>query len=144
MTSAHRPADIRVDALMTLIAPDGTGVPVPAELRYWRGDPYAVHVGFDTGEAARITWTFARQLLQDGLRQLSGSGDVHVAPSPGPAAAALLCLGLSSPSGQATFEVGRSEVTQFLRATFDLVPVGAETDELDLDAELTSLLARNS
>lgn len=145
MTSAQYPTDVRVDVLTTLTAPDGVGLPVPAELSYRRGDPYAVHIRFDTSEDARVVWTFARDLLAEGLRRPSGLGDVRVAPGVGPCGTAnQVHLTLSSPTGTATFELDHDEVTRFLRSTLSLVPAGAEAGQFDLDAELAGVLARNT
>lgn len=144
MTSAQRPVDVRADAVSTLLVPDGPRVPVPTQFGYRRGDPYAVHICFDTGEKGRVVWTFARELLTEGMRQPTGLGDVHLSPVRGPAGTARLRLGLSSPTGAATFELPRHEVARFLSATWTLVPPGTETDQLNLDAELASVLASNT
>lgn len=143
MTSPQ-PADVRADAVSTLLVPDGPGVPVPTQFGYRRVDPYAVHVCFDTGAKARVIWTFARELLAEGMRQPIGLGDVNLAPVRGPAGTGRLRLRLSSPTGEATFELPRHDVARFLRATFTLVPPGAEADQLNLDAELASVLASNT
>lgn len=141
MTSAQPPADVQADAVTTLMVPEGPGLPVPARMSFWRSDPFAVHLGFDTGDNALVIWTFARDLLDAGTREATGLGDVQVAPARSDGSR--LVMGLSSPTGQATFELDRSTVQNFLATTFALVPTGHESDHLDVDAELQSVLAGN-
>jgi len=52
-----------------------------------------------------------------------------------------VALALSSPDGNALFEVPRSVLVRFLRRTYVAVPRGRETDYLDLDAAVIRLLA---
>ena len=52
-----------------------------------------------------------------------------------------VALALSSPDGNALFEVPRSVLVRFLRRTYVVVPRGRETDHLDVDAALVRLLA---
>ncbi len=141
MTSVQPPADVQADVVTTLVVPDGPGLPVPVRMSFWRSDPFAVHLGFDTGDHALVTWTFARELLDKGTREPTGLGDVQVTPAT--PEGRRLVVGLSSPTGQATFELDRSAVQNFLGATFALVPAGHESDQLDVDAELESVLAGN-
>ena len=116
----------------------GTALPVRAAMRYEKSDPYAVHVEFRTGEEP-VVWTFARQLLTDGVARMVGDGDVKVWPGRDDGQH-VVCIALSSPSGRALFEAPLSEVVSFLSRTYELVPTGLESDHLDLDAELTALL----
>ena len=51
-----------------------------------------------------------------------------------------MCLSLSSPSGKALFEVPLPELVDFLGQTYAAVPTGAESNHLDVDAELALLL----
>jgi hypothetical protein len=48
---------------------------------------------------------------------------------------------LSSPDGNALFEVPRSVLVRFLRRTYVVVARGRETDHLDVDAAVNRLLA---
>lgn len=137
-----QPVTIEVDTSMRLVAPDFATLAVRASLRYDQRDPYAVHVVFhpdgDGGES--ISWSFARELLATGLTEPSGIGDVRVWPWSTPRGEAI-ALALSSPDGNALFEVPRNVLTRFLRRTYGVVPRGREADHLDVDAALTRLLA---
>ena len=121
---------------------------VPALLRYEPSDPFAVRIAFgDVGDqnatvdpdGGGIAWLVSRELLQSGLDQPAGDGDVRVWPAS--AAADVLFLHLRAPSGEALFELSRATVAAFLRQTESLVPTGSETDLLDLDDELQVLLS---
>lgn len=141
--SARHPATVTAELELALVAPDGQGLPVPAVLRYESVDPYAVHVGFRTGADEIVEWTFARQLLGDGITRRVGEGDVQVWPL-GPSETrgheSVVCLSLCSPSGAALFEAPLGAVATFLSRTYGTCPVGSESDFVDVDAELALLL----
>lgn len=127
---------------LRLVVPGASSLPVVAGVRYDASDPYAVHVGFHTGAAeddSIVEWTFARQLLTDGVTRPVGEGDVQVWPSHS-ASSPVVCLALSSPSGRALFEVPLADLVEFLTDTYTAVPTGAESSFVDLDAELALLL----
>ncbi len=139
--SAIRPTTVEVETSLRLVAPDATALPVRASLRYDPEDPYAVHVLFhaETAGGEPVSWSFARDLLMTGLDEPAGIGDVRVWPwvgDEGPVAA----LALSSPDGHALFEVPRESLESFLARTYAQVPLGAESDHLDMDATLANLL----
>jgi hypothetical protein len=87
-----------------------------------------------------VSWSFARELLFTGLDEPAGIGDVRVWPWNGPRGD-FVALALSSPDGNALFEVPRSVLVRFLRRTYSAVPRGHETDHLDVDNAVSRLLA---
>lgn len=109
-------------------------LPVGTRLTYEPNDPYAVQMSFRTGDG-QVTWTFARDLLFDGLRRPTGEGDVHLEPD-----ADTVRLVLSAPAGSAEFALDAFDVAVFLEETSDLVPRGQEHRLLDLDDVLARLL----
>ncbi|MGH8888748.1 MAG: SsgA family sporulation/cell division regulator [Acidothermaceae bacterium] len=119
-----------------LVVAGADPIKVSAHLRYDVRDPFAVCVSFDAGAADRIEWTFARELLDQGLWQASGDGDVKVWPR-GNSVVVALC----SPSGRAVLETPRQPVADFVARTQRLVPSGQEAAFIDLDRELTALLS---
>lgn len=142
-----RPVTVSTELQLRLVMPGATSLPVRAGLRYDMNDPYAVSVAFHTGgtDGSDVTdvveWTFARQLLTDGVAGPVGDGDVQVWPTAaGSGAPAIVCLSLSSPSGRALFEVPLAELVEFLGQTYEAVPTGAESAHVDVDAELALLL----
>lgn len=138
-----RQTTVTADLHLRLVVPGATALPVLAGMRYDVSDPYAVQVAFHTGspdaEAAVVEWTFARQLLADGVVAPVGEGDVQVWPSSSEGAQ-VVCLSLSSPSGKALFEVPLTALVQFLGQTYAAVPTGGESAYVDVDAELSLLL----
>jgi hypothetical protein len=140
--SASRPSTVEVQTSLRLVAPDATALPVRASLRYDPADPYAVHVLFhaDSPGGEAVSWSFARELLATGLDEPAGIGDVRVWPWATPRGD-FVALALSSPDGNALFEVPRTVVARFLRRTHVVVPRGRETSYLDLDTAVTRLLA---
>ena len=123
------PTTVTSELELRLVVPGGAPLPVVAGLRYDPTDPYAVHVGFHTGptpdspEDEVVEWTFARQLLTDGVTRAVGEGDVQVWPSQA-GGRPVVCLALSSPSGRALFEVPLTELVEFLTRTYAVVPTG--------------------
>jgi hypothetical protein len=49
---------------------------------------------------------------------------------------------MSSPYGQAQFEVSAKAIEEFLERTYQLVETGQESSYLNFDAELTQLLSQ--
>jgi hypothetical protein len=123
------------DVEFALVVAQAEPVRVSSHLRYDVDDPYAVCVSFEAGSSEHIDWTFARELLQDGLQQASGEGDVKVWTH-GPHA----CFALCSPSGRAVLEASADSIRSFLDRTYALVPVGTESAFVDVDGELSQLL----
>ena len=138
-----QPTRVQVDVSLRLVVPEGSSLPVKASLRYEPEDPYAVHVIFHAGSteaSGEVSWSFARQLLADGMSEPTGIGDVRVWPWASPRGD-FVALALSSPDGNALFEVPRSILVRFLRRTYVAVPRGRESDHLDVDAAVNRLLA---
>jgi sporulation and cell division protein SsgA len=133
------PDPLSTDIVFRLVVANGPDRAVNATLRYLPLDPYAIRIGFHTGSAEVVEWTFARSLLSDGVTHPVGDGDVQVWPTE-KADEAGVCLALSSPSGQALFEAPLPRVVAFLTQTYAVVPNGAESAYVNVEAELASLL----
>jgi hypothetical protein len=138
-----RPTSVSSELQLRLVVPGAASLPVRADLAYDVTDPYAVQVSFHTGSGAGsgdvVQWTFARQLLSDGVSVPAGEGDVQVWPSTA-SGTSVVCLSLSSPSGRALFEVPLGDLVEFLGRTYQAVPTGSESQHVDVDAELALLL----
>ena len=135
----NAPALVTTDLSLHLVVPGGAALPVSSSFRYDTADPYAIHIGFRTGDDEVVEWTFARQLLADGVTHPVGEGDVQVWPGDDDGVHAV-CLSLSSPSGSALFEIPLSGLVEFLTRTYTAIPTGLESDFVDLDAELDLLV----
>lgn len=130
--------EISSPAVFELTAADGPAVPVKVDLGYDSRDPFAVQASFRTGHGTAVDWVFARDLLQEGLLDRSGTGDVVVQPVDGNPNR--VQLELSSPSGHAVFTTCAQTLGDFLERTYELVPPGREYSWLDFDLALSELL----
>ncbi len=135
----HHPVIERELELKLVLSPERS-VPVPARLVYLTDDPYAVHVTFHAGSSTPVNWTFARELLVEGVFRPCGHGDVRIWPTKVDEKA-VLCIALSSPDGDALLEAPAALVSAWLERTLRVVPPGAEAERLGLDAALAVLLA---
>ncbi|MCG8967308.1 MULTISPECIES: SsgA family sporulation/cell division regulator [Streptomyces] len=126
--------------LRLILSPE-YGVPVPARLTYLADDPYAVHITFHIDSGHPVHWTFARELLVEGVFRPCGHGDVRVWPSKAEGRSVVL-MALSSPDGDALLEAPSAQVSAWLERTLRAVPPGSEGAQLGLDDGLARLLAR--
>ncbi|OLT31890.1 sporulation protein SsgA [Actinomadura sp. CNU-125] len=122
---------------LRLVVPDRTTVPLLAGLEYAADDPYAIRMAFYVGDDEPVEWIFARELLTVGIVRKVGDGDVEVWPGDDDGT---LHIALSSPFGNALFEVPLSPLADFLHRTYQAVPAGEESDFIDIDAEVENLL----
>ncbi|WP_283133107.1 SsgA family sporulation/cell division regulator [Rhizohabitans arisaemae] len=124
---------------LRLVVPDRTTVPLLAGLSYSAEDPYAIRMAFHVGNDEPVEWIFARELLTVGIVRKVGEGDVQVWPARTERERTLnICL--TSPFGQALFEVPLTPLTEFLHRTYEIVPAGRESEFMDLDNELDNML----
>ena len=129
---------------LRLLAAEQAVVPLVASLHYSGSDPYAIRMAFHVGTEDPVEWIFARDLLADGLVTPEGDGDVQIWPSAADGQArgplSVLNIKLSSPFGEAHFEAPAAAIGNFLDRTFRVVPMGKESQVIDIDAELNGLL----
>ncbi|CAL9580542.1 Sporulation-specific cell division protein SsgB [Streptomyces sp. enrichment culture] len=116
-------------------------IAVPARLGYLTDDPYAVHVTFHIDTEHPVYWTFARELLVEGVFRPCGQGDVRVWPTKAEGRSVVL-MALSSPAGDALLEAPAAAVSAWLERTLRVVPPGTEGERLGIDDELAQLLAQ--
>ncbi|MER5527079.1 SsgA family sporulation/cell division regulator [Streptomyces sp. NPDC002677] len=126
--------------LRLILSPERS-IPVPARLGYRSDDPYAVHVGFHINSQSPVHWTFARDLLVEGVFRPCGHGDVRVWPTKVEGRSVVL-MALSSPDGDALLEAPTVQVSAWLERTLRAVPPGTEGRRLGIDDALDQLLAQ--
>ncbi|MGW0515253.1 SsgA family sporulation/cell division regulator [Streptomyces olivaceoviridis] len=126
--------------LRLVLSPERS-VPVPARLAYRSDDPYAVHIAFHIDSAHPVDWTFARDLLVEGVFRPCGDGDVRMWPAKADGRAVVL-MALSSPDGDALLQAPVPQVSAWLERTLRAVPPGTEGGRLGIDDALDHLLAR--
>lgn len=112
---------------------------VMAALEYRASDPYAVSVVF-FAEPEPVRWLFSRDLLDEGLVHEVGDGDVEVAPSVNEFSDPVVQLRLLSPHGIAIVETRAEAILDFLASSYGLVPLGTESNYLNIDCALDQLL----
>lgn len=125
---------------LQLVLSSECSVAVPARLSYGDDDPYAVHVSFHINSAQPVHWTFARELLVEGVFRPCGHGDVRIWPTK-VEGRGVICMALTSPDGDALLEAPSAPVAAWLERTLRAVPPGTEADLLGLDEGLRLLLA---
>ncbi|MEI5033568.1 SsgA family sporulation/cell division regulator [Streptomyces sp. CA-278952] len=125
--------------LKLVLSPERS-IPVPARLTYRTDDPYAVHIAFHIGSESPVHWTFARELLVEGVFRPCGHGDVRIWPTK-VAGRGVICVALTSPDGDALLEVNSAAVAAWVERTLRVVPPGSESDRLGIDEALAELLA---
>lgn len=124
--------------LQLVLSPERS-VPVQARLGYRSDDPYAVHVTFHINSDHPVHWTFARELLVEGVFRPCGHGDVRVWPTKARGRGVVL-MALSSPGGDALLEAPAAQVSAWLERTLRAVPPGTEIERLHIDDGLAELL----
>ncbi|MCX4236328.1 SsgA family sporulation/cell division regulator [Streptomyces sp. NPDC020707] len=124
--------------LKLVLSPEHS-IPVQARLSYRSDDPYAVHVTFHIGTDHPVSWTFARELLVEGVFRPCGHGDVRAWPTKVGGRGVVL-MALSSPDGDALLEAPAAQVSAWLERTLRAVPPGTEADRLGIDDGLAELL----
>lgn len=125
--------------LKLVLSPERS-IPVPARLTYRTEDPYAVHITFHIGSESPVYWTFARDLLVEGVFRPCGHGDVRIWPTKIDRRS-VICVALTSPDGNALLEVPSAAVATWVERTLRAVPPGTETERLGIDEGLAELLA---
>ncbi|MGW2516818.1 SsgA family sporulation/cell division regulator [Streptomyces sp. NPDC001617] len=121
-----------------LITADEQELPVPVTFRYTSEDPLAVHLDFPPDvslDGTEVSWTFARTLLEEGLRGPAGGGDVHLWPC----GSARTVLELHSPYGMALLQFDTSALHRFLLRTYAVVAAGQEDLGEAVDRGLSTL-----
>lgn len=137
--SETTPSAVTAEIFLRMVVDSDTTIDVPCSLDYRAEEPYAVRATFRTG-AADIEWTFARDLMSEGLTRPAGEGDVVIwTESTGPKP--LMLVALNSPSGQAVLEADKSVMEVFLARTYDIVPAGSESMEVLVDSWISQILS---
>jgi hypothetical protein len=113
---------------------------IEGELVFDRADPYAVVMHLEA-KSGTVTWTFARELLAEGLYTPLGDGDVQVWPCLSNTGEAVVIIELRSPDGMALIQAPSRAVHAFVARAEEIVPMGQESGHLALDSLISQLLA---
>jgi hypothetical protein len=118
----------------------GKSAEAQIDFRYERSDPYAVLVTVTVTGQGPVVWLLARDLFFEGLCQPAGMCDATVIPGL-VNRVAMLDLTLCNGSDSAVIELRVDDVAAFLHATDVVVKRGDEFRYIDIDGELSQLLA---
>lgn len=125
-----------------LVVSHEMSVSVSVRLQYEPSDPHVVRAAFDVvGSDETVEWIIGRDLLADGLEGPAGEGDIRVWPVEEEHDGSDLYILLNPPDGTALLKAPAREIKAFLRETEAVVPRGAESGRINLDALLAHLIA---
>ncbi|MFT4288891.1 SsgA family sporulation/cell division regulator [Nocardioides sp.] len=124
---------------LSCVDPWGRTVDMPTTMAYRAEDPYALSLVFHAG-SGDVEWVVSRTLLLQGLTSPTGEGDVRVYPSIDEDARAVTILDFCSPDGRLVAQADSYVIQGFLARTLSVVPVGRESEFLDLDGLVARLL----
>jgi hypothetical protein len=125
--------------VMHLVVSNELSFRIVVDVEYDVTDPYAVRFTFHLPGDEPVTWVFARELLVEGISRPAGEGDVHIHPVDEDSAE--VCVALRSPEGDALLRTSAPPLIAFLARTDRVVPMGEEVSEIELDAQLASILS---
>ena len=139
MEKPSRSSTTTVRATVPFISGESQSELLEGELVFDLTDPYAVAMHL-AARSGTVVWTFARELLAEGLYSPSGNGDVQVWPCLSDTGDAVVIIELSSPDGLALLQAPSSAVHDFVSRTHEVVPSGEESTHLAMDTLISQLL----
>ena len=139
MEKPSRSTATTIRAAVPFISGESQSELLEGELIFNPADPYAVVMRLEA-RSGTVVWTFARDLLADGLFEPCGSGDVQVWPFLSDSGTAVVIIELSSPDGRALLQAPSRAVQDFVARTREAVPQGEESAHLAMDAIIAQLL----
>lgn len=128
------------DVTMECVDSDGQAMALEAVLGYNPADPFAMTATFRT-PGGDVVWTFARDLLTQGLTDPAGDGDVHVWPCLDASGRAVVIIELCSPDGEALVQARTGDLQSFVERMNRAVAVGSESELVDVDAAISAIFA---
>lgn len=96
----------------------GIAIDIPTVLRYDGMDPFAVTISFVPEGHEAVDWVVSRELMEEGLDHMVGSGDIAFWPMD---SKTRLVVNLDSPDGEAIMTLKAKDVRSFLDETYDMV-----------------------
>jgi Streptomyces sporulation and cell division protein, SsgA. len=140
MSNDRENRPIATELSARLLQQGSSSVAARIHLQYRSTEPYAVEMTIRVRDQKPITWMLGRELLDDGLRQQSGVGDVTITPCP-QAPTALLHVTLRDDIGGADLEMRSEPVAEFLRLTHLHVPPGTEGLFVLIEDDVSALVS---
>ena len=131
--------DVVLRAAVPFLSGESATEHLDGEFSYDPADPYAVTMKLEA-RCGSVTWTFARELLAEGVYAPTGDGDVQVWPCLSNTGEAVVIVELCSPDGTALLQTDSRAVQRFITSTYDAVPAGGESSHVSIDDLVTQLL----
>jgi len=132
--------DVALRAVVPFLSGESATEHLDGEFSFDPADPYAVTMKLEA-RSGSVTWTFARELLADGLYHPAGDGDVQVWPCLSNSGEAVVIVELCSPDGTALLQTPSRPVQRFVTSIYDAVPDGTESSHVLIDDLVSQLLA---
>jgi hypothetical protein len=138
---AQPPTSRVLDEHLTLHCMDVHGHlrPLDASFAFDVADPYAVWITFHS-PAGDVRWGLSRHLIAEGLTEPTGEGDIQLWPSIDDDGHAIVMVEFCSPDGELVTHVRTAELQRFLNRTLRMVPLGGESEHMDVDRMISGLL----
>jgi Streptomyces sporulation and cell division protein, SsgA len=132
--------DVVLRTAVPFLSGESAAEHLDGEFSFDPADPYAVTMKLEA-RSGSVTWTFARDLLAEGVFHPAGDGDVQVWPCLSNTGEAVVIVELCSPDGTALLQTPSRAVQAFVTSVFDAVPAGTESSHVSIDSLVTQLLA---
>jgi len=116
----------------------GQETPLLTRWSYRSDDPFAVMMSISRPSGRWIDWLLSRDLLIEGLAGPAGVGDVRLTPF-SDEEFDVLEVRIGDDEGFASLEFDRDLIERFLEASFEIVPAGAESTVIDVEAEIEKI-----
>lgn len=116
----------------------GQETPLLTRWTYRSDDPFAVMMSIARPSGRWIDWLISRDLIEEGLDIPAGIGDVRLTPFTD-GEFDVLEVKIGDDEGFASLEFDRDLVERFLTASYDIVPPGAESAMIDVEAEIIKI-----
>lgn len=138
--AARRSVAVRADITFIALSDDGLPCVLPTTLSYLPDDPFAVTMTFNVADSS-VSWSYSRELLIAGQHSPAGHGDVCVWPAEDANGEPIVFIRLSSPDGELTIHAPANAIALFCHRMLTAVPLGEETEQIDIGAALHALIA---
>jgi hypothetical protein len=138
--STSETTDVVLRTAVPFVSGESATEHLDGEFSFDPADPYAVTMKLEA-RSGSVTWTFARELLAEGVYHPAGDGDVQVWPCLSNTGDAVVIVELCSPDGTALLQTPSRAVQAFVTAIYDSVPDGTESSHVSIDALVAQLLA---
>ena len=116
----------------------GQPAPVVTRWSYTAADPFAVTLAVRTRHDRWVEWLVARDLVVESLSGPAGMGDIRMSPQT-VQGYDIVEIEIRSTDGRAVLEVDRDLLRHFVDSSTEIVALGDEAGQMDLDGEIARL-----